>query len=504
MEEEGPGAIELPPAPPTRHHGLFAEPAAWSALRQHALEPMLRARSKSAPLRVWVPQCATGDDAYTVAVLVAEVLEDLGVDLEVKIFATETDERALANARAGVFRRADVESLSPARRRHFAVAGDRYRALESTRSAIVFARHDLLADPPFLHLDLIVCRDLLRRADPALRNRMLRTFRHSLVSGGALFLGPADSVGAQRPDLLFEVIDRKYRLFRMVAPQRPDQPRQALLGAPSAFGQPGGTWPEPSPRGRLSHGQILRAALIDRYAPASVLIDHELQVLHFQGATGDFLAPPLGDPTPGLLAMLRGVMVDAVEEAVRAAIEERGPVRVRVANAMLPDDSGGAVMVTAAPLKPSGVAPRFLVVSFELDQEADLTATAAPSRTRVEPGEREHVAERYRVPRAPTLPFDRDVSDRESSSDRLQWAVEELQAANEELESSKEELESINEELHESNERVIRSTPSSKARSGSWRAPPPTSRTCSTEPTWQPYSWIATAVSAGSRRRCAA
>jgi two-component system CheB/CheR fusion protein len=218
--------------PAARHPGLLMPAGAWTALRERVLEPMIRGRAQSESLRIWVPQCGTGVDAYSVALLVEAVLDDLDARLDVKVLATDLDEQSLHIARAGLFSERALGDPSVERDRYLIREDDRrYRVVSRLRNEVLFASHDLLHDPPFSRLDLIVCRGLIASLELMLQARILRLFHRALLPGGALFVGDTDTIAAQRPELLFEAVDRKWRIFSRVGSRRRRQPLLSLLRA---------------------------------------------------------------------------------------------------------------------------------------------------------------------------------------------------------------------------------------------------------------------------------
>ncbi|MFZ0258034.1 MAG: chemotaxis protein CheB, partial [Gammaproteobacteria bacterium] len=282
--------------------GYFRDPEAWQALDTAVLAPLVTERQTGAPVRLWVPACASGEEAYSLAMLAFERAEATGKQFDVKIFASDPQKGNLAAAREGIYHAAAVEAISPERlNRFFDPIGDAYQVKKDLRERIVFAPHDLLRDPPFSHLDLISCRNILIYLDKQAQRKIIARFHFALREGGALFLGNAETI--DNGDGLFEQVSKKWRIYRRLGPTRYD-----ILNFP-------GLDPEARQGGnvlaRLNRALFTRPAdlaqraLLERFAPAAVLIDRKGHILYFHGATGGYLQQPTGEPSTDLVGMAR-------------------------------------------------------------------------------------------------------------------------------------------------------------------------------------------------------
>lgn len=263
---------------------FFRDSDAFAALAVH-LEQRIVARDE--PMRVWCAGCSTGEEAYSLAILLDEIARALGAQLPIRIYATDIDERALRLARRGSFERSAIEALGPERLRYFAATEDGYRVGSRIRDMIVFAGHDALVDPPFARFDLVSCRNLLIYLDPHAQRRLLGRFHAALVPGGSLFLGQAE---AAEFDGLFEVLCRRHRIFRRSGAGRG---RLYQLAMPRV--RPRATAAPAAVRDRIN------ALLVAYDGPACALVNDESEVLHVRGDLTAFLGDGLAGQPASLI-----------------------------------------------------------------------------------------------------------------------------------------------------------------------------------------------------------
>ncbi|HEX2479195.1 MAG TPA: chemotaxis protein CheB, partial [Geminicoccaceae bacterium] len=268
--------------------GFFRDPEAWKVLDQKVIAPLIEERPADAAIRVWVPACATGEEAYSIAMLVVERAEAAQKSFDLKIFATDVSEHLLPAARAGLYPASIAQNVSKERlERFFDREDDSYRVKGALRDAITWAPQNLMQDPPFSRLDVVSCRNLLIYLEPEIQKKLLGLFHFALREGGHLFLGSAETAAAQAN--LFQPISKKWRIYLRLGPTRhdvtefpilrPSDDPNAAASAPAA--------PHAEPRARAS--TLLEHALLEQYAPAAVLIDRRFNVSEFHGPTGDYL-----------------------------------------------------------------------------------------------------------------------------------------------------------------------------------------------------------------------
>jgi PAS domain S-box-containing protein len=429
--------------------GFFRDPDAWAALREKVVVPLVAARESGGAIRGWVTACSSGEEAYSLAMLLIEEVEQSGKLLDVKVFATDLAERSLAHARAGVYPGGIESEIPPDRlKRFFAPEGEMYRVRADLRDRVVFAPQNVLQDPPFSRLDVASCRNLLIYLEPEVQQRVLRLLHFGLREGGALFLGTAETVAGA--DDLFEPIDKKVRIFRRVGPTRHgavDFPLPHALHAGDEVPAAGAPRPRRAAGPPPSLGQLTQKALLEAHTPPAVTVDRDGRVVYYHGDTRPFLQQLSGEPTRDLLLLAR----EGVRGAVRAALQRAaGGGRAVVTDGWADLDGGRRVRVAvvASPIAPDPAAderaaPDYFVVSFE-----DRGELPAPSAV-PEPGtETADELRRLRNELQSTIEeLQTSNEELKASHEEVTSVNEELQSANEELETSKEEMQSLNEEL---------------------------------------------------------
>ena len=425
---------------------FFRDPEAFAAMQELAIPALLDGKHAADILRVWVPACATGEEAYSIAIVLAEAIAQRRGGPKVQIFATDIDDRAIAAARAGRFR-APLPGVSPERlERWFTQDGDYYVVVKPIREMIVFSPHSAIKDPPFSRLDLISCRNLLIYLNAELQEHLIRTFHYALRAGGILMLGPSESLGRSAP--LFSVLDKKHRIYM----RRSDGRSASLpLTAPKRITAMDAMARQVVPRAAGNIDDAIdrnaRRAL-ERHAPAYVVIDANHDVLRFSGDTGRYLGPSSGAASLNLFALLHKGLRAPARTAVQQAMSrhntviqegqlggsggERIPVRL-IAEPIFDQDDVGA---DRRPV--SGLC---LLMFKELPPVAASSAPeAAASKGRGARGEARRVQE-----------LELELA---TTREQLHTAIDELETANEEMKSANEEYQSVNEELQSSNEEL--------------------------------------------------
>lgn len=436
---------------------FFRNPSAFEALAREVLPRLLEPRTDE-PVRVWVLGCSTGQEAYSVAMAFAEVAIASPSPRRLQLFATDLAEPMLGKARGGFFPSSAVQNVSPERLQRFFVAENGgYRIVKALREQVIFARQNFLSDPPFSHLDLICCRNLLIYLDAELQQRVIPTFHYALHPGGFLFLGASESIG--RFTDLFATIDGPHRIFRKQAVASavplPTGARSYQRIAP-ASGGPARPAPRPSEISILRDAQReAERVILNRYAPPSVLIGPEQQVLHFRGEVDGYFRIHPGRASFDLLKMAREGLQAPLRNALAQSEREKGPVRTAEIVVRLP---GGErrLEVEIVPLvnlreccrlilfHETGAAGAVRAIAAEpvgdsVDHVAQLERELADARDYLQSIQEQQEAAQQEL---------------EASNEEGQSANEELQSLVEELETSKEELQATNEELTTVNEEL--------------------------------------------------
>jgi len=430
---------------------FFREPESFQVLSTQVFPEIVSARSEDEPIRIWVPGCATGEEAYSVAIALMEVLGDHASSRRVQIFATDVSESAIEHARSGVYPPSIAADVSPERlKRFFTRADGSFRLNKTLRDACVFARHDLAKDPPFSRLDLIVCRNVMIYLDAALQRRLISVFHYALRTRGFLMLGTAETAGAQP---LFAIIDKRWRLYRKSAVDSVMPVSFSVDRFPAAPAMPPssrGMRPEPV---RSANDEANRF-LLQRYGPPSVIVDESLQVVQFRGQTGNFLEAASGEPNLSVLKMAREGLLFPLRAALNTARRKRRTVR-REGIAVHRDGKWHNVDIEVVPLGSSPSSQTLIV--FE---ETPSPAEKRPSR-RTQPapalGKREseeRLAGLTRELAASREYMQSIIQELEAANEELQSANEEILSSNEELQSTNEELDTAKEELQSTNEEL--------------------------------------------------
>lgn len=425
---------------------FFREPQAWNQLRETVIDALFAGRAPHEVIRAWVPGCATGEEAYTLAMLLMEAEDAAGQDGNFMVFATDVDREALETARAGVYAESLVADMEADRlARFFERQGDSFCVRKDLREKIVFAPQNLLADPPFSNLSLISCRNLLIYLRNDYQDRLMGLFHFSLRDGGYLFLGSSESPG--REPRLFEPVFQKWRIYRRVD----------SMASPSmeiASGQH--RLPKRSVSDRTANRQrnstysaMAQKALAEQFAPASVLVDRAFRVLYFHGAVRDYIGPAPGNPSDDLMMLSGEGIKGALREALHRAVESN--LRTEVGGGQVRrGDLWYAVRIMVMPLSGSDPQAGLLLVSFEDERGFETSDREGRQAGDDNPTVRqlEEELQRTRAQLRDTLEqMDRSRQELNASNEEVLSINEELQSTNEEMVTSQEELHSLNEEL---------------------------------------------------------
>jgi PAS domain S-box-containing protein len=429
---------------------FFRDPKCFQVLRKRVLAKLCRRRSEPAPLRIWVPGCSTGEEVYSIAMLLLEELGERVSRTKIQIFGTDIQERAVEHARSGIYTEAAVAGVSPARLKRFFVKTDHeYQIQQFVRDLCVFARHDVTKDPPFFKLDLISCRNMLIYMGPALQRRTLSIFQRALNAGGFLFLGNSETVAGDSE--AFSADDRKHRIFSP-KPVKADLEFNSLPDRVQKLGVPA---PRLAPASKeIDFQKQAETLLLEHYAPPALIVDPDLQIVHFHGDTSPYLAPAEGPPSFHLLRMVRPELVVDLQMAIYQA--RRTGVAVHKDAAQFEHQGKPAIVrLEARPLeKRKGHKQDFLVVFqnlelVNLDAERKPVGAGRHRKRTVETTERlewelASVRKHLRVL----------IAEHQSAQEKMNVANEEVVSSNEELQSTNEELETTREELQASNEEL--------------------------------------------------
>lgn len=419
---------------------FFREPEAFAVLEKELFPALVAQHSEDKPLRVWVPSCATGEEAYTIAMLLFEAFASVGKPANILIFASDINQQSINIARRGIYPASIANDVSPARLRQFFVTTDEihYQVTKPLRDSIVFSKHNVISDAPFSKVDLISCRNLLIYLEPEAQEKLISLFHFALVENGHLLLGAAETIG--RAGDRFETISKKWRVYRRLGPANQSSislPVEKLAVLPRSR-----QLDTPAPEPRKSYKELTETKLRD-FAPAAVLINRRFEVLYVSGAVVDYLEFPTGELSKNLLAMARSGLRTRLRAVCHQAITEG----VEVIDHEARVQRNGIYMacsINACPLADArGMDGLVLVVLRDRPHIDIANATSSEGSAPSIAGD---------VEGSPLVQL--LESELKSTRDELQSTIEETESFNEELQSSNEELESAKEELQSLNEEL--------------------------------------------------
>jgi len=438
---------------------FFRDPEAFAVFQEQALPRLFSDKPAGAMLRIWSPGCSTGEEAYSIAMLLQERPEVMKQDFKVQVFATDIDRRAIDQARSGFYTAGVAADISAERLTRFFTQepGGGFRIQKSLRDIMVFSEQDVIKDPPFSKLDLISCRNLLIYMGADLQKRLIPLFHYALNPGGLLFLGTSETVGEFTD--LFGALDRKSKIYQRKEDgfnaQRPILGKfLPRLPADAAVPHRSGKTPRPS---KLPLSELTERALLQLYAPAAVLVNERGEILYLHGRTGQYLEPAPGEAGLNILPMAREGLRQELTNALHNAISRKEPVHIPGLRVKSNGDFT-FIHLTVRPItadfagfgKPAANADQnlFMVVFEEAPAPEPLKKTAA--------------ADSANGASAPEINTDVNMDARivqltqelRAKEEYLQTTNEELETSNEELKSSNEEMQSVNEELQSTNEEL--------------------------------------------------
>jgi two-component system CheB/CheR fusion protein len=423
---------------------FFRDPEAFEALKIQ-LKELLKQKGQDSDLRVWIAGCATGEEAYSIAIVISESMAEVEKRLQVQIYATDIDIDALRIARAGNYPDNIVADVTSSRLEHFFTKQNSiYSVKKEIREKVVFAPQDFIKDPPFSKIDLICCRNLLIYLESDVQKRLLPLLHYALKPGGVLFLGASESIGESSD--LFLVLDKKWKIYqRCEVLLTPDRLKFPSLFAPSAREPSGDHIPVPI-ESRIPG--LAEKIFLDDYAPTFAVIDDKYRLVYVRGRTGKYLEIASGQPSLSILEMAREGLRKELASLVYRATSERK--KVGKEGIQVKHDGGFQIVnLTVAPLSGPEMPPGFLIIVFhELEPIRGEARAKPPLKNGRGNTELEKELRLTRETLQATIEeLEATNEEMKSANEELQSNNEELQSTNEELDTSREELQSLNEEL---------------------------------------------------------
>ena len=445
---------------------FFRDTDAFLLLKSTIFPELIKSKETGETLRIWVAACATGEEVYSIAMLLFELKEENKLDIPFQIFASDLSTEAINIARIGEYTSAQVAKVSPERlERFFTKSKSKYRIVKSLRDVCVFAHHNILNDPPFSRMDFISCRNMLIYLDIIAQNKALATFHYALNDGGYLMLGKSETIGASTQ--FFTTIDKKFKFYsrkkNTTLRSIPNiSSRNSYKTMPDKNSSPNLPYKKTPLSATGSLGNAFDAVLLEHHVPASVIINYDLDILQFRGATSLYLQNSPGKASLNILKMVHLEITFELRNAIHHTIKTKKPVRkVGIEmNRNLNDNTIQIVNIEVIPLNLEGEEPLLIVIftgqqqieSDEDPKKAKQKNTLAKDR-RIKKLEEELASARADMG---SITQDQEAANEElqSANEEIVSSNEELQSLNEELETSKEEIESTNEELTTSNQEL--------------------------------------------------
>lgn len=429
---------------------FFRDPEAFKVLEQEVILSLLKDKAPDSTIRFWIAGCSTGEEAYSLAIIVSEIMEKIQKHFNVQIFATDIDPAAIDIARRGIYPENIGVDISPDRlRRFFTKNPDGFHVKKQIRDMIVFSTQNIIKDPPFSRLDLVSCRNLLIYMGRTLQKKIIPLFHYTLNPGGILFLGSSESIGEHTD--LFKPSHSKLKIFirgKSFTARGIDFPGKIYHDAQPRM--------IPDQESNLPTNPdvlaVIERTILDTYAPSGVLINDKYEILHFVGLTDKYLAPPTGKPSFNVLDMAREDLKNQLTISLHKAVQKKIAIvckDVKVSH----NGTFSTVDISILPMTDKGLPNGTVLITFDDKTPADVSGEkkVVPSKTRrkntaLKNLEQElHATEEYL--QATIEELETSNEELKSTNEEMQSVNEEMQSTNEELETSKEELQSTNEEL---------------------------------------------------------
>lgn len=427
---------------------FFRDQEAFEYLKKEVMPDLLTRRPDEEPFRVWAAGCATGEEIYSVVIMIMECMDDLGIRKDLQVFGTDLDHKAIEKAREGLYPENIVADLTPERlKRFFEKENSLYRVRKEVREPVVFASHNVLKDPPFSRLDLLICRNLLIYLEAKAQKKILPLFHYALKPGGTLFLGTSETVGEFLD--LFVPIHKKWSLYRRVDVSPALQPliefptggKAAAMAVERLLANP-----QPLEINDLAVAEATTRLLLETHTPPCVVVNRRGEISYIHGRTGKFLEPSPGRMSVNVVDMAREGLRFELASALRKVISSGETVR-REGLQVKTNGDMATFDLTVKPMGKPDSLKNMIVIVFEesVQQEKHMR------RTKKKESQGDAVTQR-------TIELEREISrvqqDHRIAMEELETSNEELKSVNEELQSSNEELQSTNEELESSREEL--------------------------------------------------
>lgn len=430
---------------------FFRDKDVFEQLQKRGVQQIVKLKKSGETIRVWIPACSTGEEVYSIAILFNEGIKKQKKNLQLQVFASDIDERAINFARLGIYAEANTADISTQLlKKYFQRETHSYRINNEIREQVVFAKHDVLNDPPFSNVDLISCRNFLIYLNPKAQQKILSLFHFALKPNGIMFLGNSESLGASSN--LFQIIHQKSKIFQKR--HKPIENKKELATMTEYFSN---KIDESVPNyknknNRISLKEITEKFLLDNYAPACAVINLKGDALYFSGDTGRYLKPAVGEARLNIVDMAREGLKKDLRRAINKAItgktsEIRYGVKIKF------DDKIQNVDLRVIPISEYTTDESCLMITFDVQQVNEEVAIIKTQS--FEKNESFEISELEEELASVKESLKITIEDLEMSNEEMKATNEELQSTNEELQSTNEELETSKEEMQSINEEII-------------------------------------------------
>ncbi len=431
---------------------FFRDKDAFESLNRSIIPELLKNRNPESPIRVWVPGCSTGEEAYSLAILFQEQIDIVKQNYKIQIFATDIDIEAVEKARLGVYPESILMDVRMVRlAKYFTKENNTYRVNKSIRDMVVFAKQDIIKDPPFSNLDLISCRNLLIYFGAVIQKKVINLFHYALKQNAFLLLGNSESIGEFND--MFEAIDKKWKIFSRKGATLSNVSISNFV--PPLFGKLKAKERTMAinKNSKTEFRNMIDEILIEDYAPPCVIINSEFEVLYVYGSTGKFLEAAKGKASLNLSRMIREDMKKEVSSGVRKVLSSNSVVRY---DGLKVKNDGGTILVNLIiqPIKKTEALKGLIMILFE--EVGNITLLTKTKKIDMPISDKDKIiSELERDLKTRDEYLQSTVEEMETSNEELKSSNEELQSANEELQSTNEELETSREELQSVNEELL-------------------------------------------------
>jgi two-component system CheB/CheR fusion protein len=425
---------------------FFRDSAAFEVLKEKIVPQILNDKTHDQPVRVWVPACSTGEEAYSIAIVLKEYMDEVKSNLQVQIFATDVDRDAVETGRLGVYPANITVDVSSERLNRFFIKNpDTYSLKKEIREMVIFAPQNVIGDPPFLRLDLISCRNLLIYLIPESQKKLLLLFHYSLNPGGYLFLGSSETIGEFTE--LYSVVDKKWKFYKRIG----ERAHLPLI----AEHAPVAPWVEVPKAGEIKAGinigTKIEKMLLDTYTPPCAIINEKGDILYIHGKTGKYLEPASGNFRSSIIDMARDGLRTELNIAIHRVVTQKKDVIFQNLNVKT-NGAFQTIDLTVKPIKESTM-QGLIMVTFE---DVPSTKPSRPVKSAYRSRQaKEHIAELENELKSTKENLQATIEELQTSNEELKSANEELMSANEELQSTNEELNASKEELQSLNEELV-------------------------------------------------